>query len=49
VVGFAGGINCLGPFILIVVEPISLKVGGMLFGGITGAMLGLAYGVKRRW
>jgi len=37
------------PLIWSVAKPISLKVGGVLFAGIFGAICGLAYGIKRRW
>jgi hypothetical protein len=49
VMGFGGGIVIGAPLILSVATPISLKVGGVLFGGIIGAISGLAYGIKRRW
>jgi hypothetical protein len=47
VVGFAGGTVLTAPFILSVDMPTKMQ-GGMLYGGIIGAMLGLAYGINRR-
>jgi hypothetical protein len=44
VVGFAGGVVAAGPFVVMDLSPDLL-----IFGGIIGAILGLAYGIKRRW
>jgi hypothetical protein len=48
VVGFAGGTGLMAPLFLSVDELTNLLC-GMLSGGIIGAILGLAYGIKRRW
>ncbi|HUY32032.1 MAG TPA: hypothetical protein VMV69_04565 [Pirellulales bacterium] len=48
VIGFAGGVVVAAPFILSVDMPTKIQ-GGMMYGGIIGAICGLAYGIQRRW
>jgi len=47
VVGFAGGTGLIAPFVLSLNMPTRIQ-GGMIYGGIIGAILGLAYGISRR-
>jgi hypothetical protein len=46
-IGFAGGTGLTAPFVLSLDMPTKIQ-GGMLFGGIIGATLGLAHGISRR-
>jgi hypothetical protein len=46
-IGFAGGTGLMAPFILSLDVPTKIQ-GGMLYGGILGAICGLAYGIKQR-
>jgi hypothetical protein len=46
-IGFAGGTGLTAPFILSIDLPTRI-VGGMLHGGIIGAICGLRHGIRRR-
>jgi len=47
VVGFAGGTLLMAPFVMSFDLPTKIQ-GGMIFGGIFGALWGLAHGMERR-
>ena len=47
IIGFCGGTSLVAPFVLSLNMPTRIQ-GGMIYGGITGAIWGLAYGISRR-